>query len=239
MQGDKYSCQNLVTDEIEDYHVTRLREFCYDERYVDPRDIALRNREEFFVEKILAHHGDVGRLKTLAFHVKWRGFDESFNSWEPWKNLRETEMLHRYLILHGWQKLIPAKFRERYPELAVGRRRRRQDVAADEETQKVSAVGLESSLWSSETWAGKRLKIQKKYRKITFAEDLESSFKTINKQDFFSRTRILKITFVIIFKLYVCCLLFCTLFGRSTGRPGRPLADVRFPTGISVPSLTL
>ena len=31
--GDnKYSCQNLVTDEIEDYHVTRLREFSYDER---------------------------------------------------------------------------------------------------------------------------------------------------------------------------------------------------------------
>ena len=80
-------------------------------------------------------------------------------------------MLHRYLILHGLQKLIPAKFREQYPKLAVGRRRRRQDVAADE-AQMVSTVGLESSLWSSDTWAGKRLKIQKKYRKITFAEDL-------------------------------------------------------------------
>ncbi len=29
------------------------------------------------------------------------GFDESFNSLEPWKNLRETEMIHRYLILHS------------------------------------------------------------------------------------------------------------------------------------------
>jgi hypothetical protein len=176
VQGDKYSCQNLVTDEIEDYHVTRLCKFHYDERYVDPRDIALRDRDEFFVEKILAHRGDVGRLKTLAFHVKWRGFDESFNSREPWKNLRETKMLHRYLFLHGLQKLIPAKFRERYPELALGRRRRRQNVAADEEAQMVSAVGLESSLWSSDTWAGKRLKNQKKYRKITFAEDLVSYF---------------------------------------------------------------
>jgi hypothetical protein len=176
VQGDKYSCQNLVTDEIENYHVTRLRKFRYDERYVDPRDIALRDRDEFYFEKILAHHGDIGRLKTLAFHVKWRGFDESFNSWEPWKNFRETEMLHRYLILHGLQKWIPAKFQEKYPELAVGRRRRRQDVAADEDAQMVSAVGLESSLWSSETWAGKRLKIQKKYRKITFAEDLVSYF---------------------------------------------------------------
>ena len=56
----------------------------------------------------------------------------------------------------------------------MGRRQHRQDVAADEEAQMVSAVGLDSSLWSSDTWAGKRLKIQKKYRKITFAEDLVS-----------------------------------------------------------------
>ncbi len=38
-----------------------------------------------------------------------------------------------------------------------------------------------------------------------------------------------KITFVIIYELCECCLLFCTIFGRSTGRPGRPLADARFP----------
>ena len=90
--------------------------------------------------------------------------------------MRETKTLHRYLILHGLQKLVPAKFREQYPELAVGRRRRRQDVAADE-VEQVSAVGLESSLWSSNTWEGKQLKIRKKFRKITFAEDLVSYFK--------------------------------------------------------------
>ncbi len=37
-----------------------------------------------------------------------------------------------------------------------------------------------------------------------------------------------KITFVSIFELCACYFLFCTLF---TGHPGRPLADVRFPTG--------
>ena len=51
-----------------------------------------------------------------------------------------------FLILHGLQKLIPAKFQEQYPDLAVGRRRRRQDVAANEVAQIVSAVGLEISL---------------------------------------------------------------------------------------------
>ena len=89
----------------------------------------------------------------MAFHFKWWGFDESFSFWKPWKNLREIEMLHRYFILHGLQKWISAKFRrEQYTELAVvGRRRRRQDVAANEVAQIVSSVGLESSLWSSDT----------------------------------------------------------------------------------------
>jgi hypothetical protein len=108
----------------------------------------------------------IGRLKKLVFHVKWRSFDESFNSWEPWKNLRDTEKLYRHLIIHGLQKPIPAKFREQYPKLAVGRHRHRQDVAADEAAQMVSAVELKSLLWSSDTWAGKLLKSQKKYRKV-------------------------------------------------------------------------
>ena len=50
---------------------------------------------------------DVARLKTLAFHLKWKGYDESFNSWEPWKNLRETEQFHHYLIANGILRLIP------------------------------------------------------------------------------------------------------------------------------------
>jgi hypothetical protein len=58
----------------------------------------------------------------------------------------------------------------------VGRRRRRQDGTAEEERQQVSAVGLVSLLWSSETGAGKQLKIHKKYRNLTFAGDLESYF---------------------------------------------------------------
>jgi hypothetical protein len=132
IQGDKYALRNLVTEELEDFHVTRLREFRYDDRFVDPRDIALRDVEEYYVERILAHSGNPTKLKTLQFHVKWRGFDESYNTWEPWKNLRETEKLHRYLISKGLHKLIPAKFRDKYPECADGRRlRRRIDPGVD------------------------------------------------------------------------------------------------------------
>jgi hypothetical protein len=79
-------------------------------------------------------------------------------------------MLYRYFILHGLQKWISAKFRrEQYTELAVvGRRRRRQDVAANEVAQIISTVGLENSLRSSDTWAARKAVDEdpKEYRKI-------------------------------------------------------------------------
>ena len=170
VRGDIYACQNLVTDDLEDYHVTRLREFRYDERFDDPRDIALRDKDEYFVEKILAHRGDIGRLKTLTFHVKWRGYDESFNSWEPWKNLRETEMLHRYLIANGMQRLIPAKFKEKYPELAVGFRPRRKPAvqAVTESSHLVNALWPASALSPVDRSVRTPLPGVKSARRVTF-----------------------------------------------------------------------
>ena len=177
VRGDIYACRNLMTEDLEDYHVTRLREFRYDERFVDPRDIALRDRDEYFVEKILAYRGDIGRLKTLAFLVKWRGYDESFNSWEPWKNLRETEQLHRYLIANGMQRLIPAKFREKYPELGAGMRKRRLPaVAVPESSQVVSAVWPASSLLSADRGVGTSPRGDKRRRHISFDVNLETFY---------------------------------------------------------------
>ena len=70
-------------------------------RYVDPRDIVLRDRDEFYVERSWLIMGMLVDLRHWPSMLNGGGFDESFSSWEPWKNLRETEMIHRYLILHG------------------------------------------------------------------------------------------------------------------------------------------
>ena len=61
-RGDVYTCQNLISEELEDYHVTRFR---YDDRFVDPRDVTLRDVDEYYVEQILAHSGNLFKLKTL------------------------------------------------------------------------------------------------------------------------------------------------------------------------------
>ena len=63
---------------------------------------------------ILAFEGDIKRVSTLRFHVKWLGCPASENTWERWKNLMDTEQLHKYLISVNLRHLIPRKFHLNY-----------------------------------------------------------------------------------------------------------------------------
>jgi hypothetical protein len=114
--GDKYSCRNLVDDGVKDYHVTQLRPYTHDAEFGDPRDVALRDRGDYEIDKIVAHQGDITKLKSLTFRVKWHGYvEDDFDTWESWSNLRETAQLHHYLIQNKMKQLIPKKFHENYP----------------------------------------------------------------------------------------------------------------------------
>ena len=55
-------------------------------------------------------------------------------------SLRAKEKLNRYLISKGLQKLIPAKFRDKYPECADGRRVRRRVEQEVEALEAVNAI---------------------------------------------------------------------------------------------------
>jgi hypothetical protein len=98
-------------------HVTRLREFKYDARNTIPKDVALADTGEFLVESVLAHRGAKKltrrtRLTNLQFLVKWQGFDDKSNSWEPWKGMKDVAATHEYLTSIGAEFLIPQKFEE-------------------------------------------------------------------------------------------------------------------------------
>ena len=47
------------------------------------------------------------KISSLTFEVKWTGYDEENNTWEPWKSLRDTEQLHDYLYKNGLASLVP------------------------------------------------------------------------------------------------------------------------------------
>ena len=103
--GTKYSVQDLVTGKVEEVPIHRLSTFLIDEDKDDPRETALRDNNEFVVEKILAHTGNKKRSKELKFEVKWLGYEES--TWESWKSVRLVDKLHDYLRANGMTKLVP------------------------------------------------------------------------------------------------------------------------------------
>ena len=112
--GSKYKLLNLITNEVEDYHVKRLRKFDYYAETTCPTSVALRDRQETVVGEILRHSGDPKRISTLDFLVRWQGFDDKENLWVPWKELRNNPILHQYLRDHGMKTKIPKEHRARY-----------------------------------------------------------------------------------------------------------------------------
>lgn len=53
--------------------------------------------EEYFIEKIVSHRGNIANFKKMKFEIKWKGYDESENTFETYDNLKETEALDKYL----------------------------------------------------------------------------------------------------------------------------------------------
>ena len=108
--GSEYTLLNLVTKDQMKIHVSLLKPFIYDPAKVDPLEIAMYDTQEYFIEKVLEHRGNIKRLSSMEFLVKWRGYGLEHNSWEPWSALRNAEQLHDYLYNNNMKKLIPKTY---------------------------------------------------------------------------------------------------------------------------------
>jgi len=70
-------------------------------------EVAQHNEQEFVVESIIGHRGNKTRRSTMEFKVRWAGFGESSDSWEPYKALLHVDKLHDYLRENTMKTLIP------------------------------------------------------------------------------------------------------------------------------------
>jgi hypothetical protein len=88
---------------IEDCRLMRTGWFDEQTLLQDMRQIAALDKEEYEVGEILEHRPPgPTRLKGTKpadywFKVKWAGFTEEENSWEPYSNLKDLEPLREYL----------------------------------------------------------------------------------------------------------------------------------------------
>jgi len=105
--GSIYTVRNLVTNKLEDFHITNLQPFEYDPLLVDPRKVANVDQDMVDIETILQHEGQPKRKSNMKFLVKWSDGDET---WEYWSTVKRTEACHKYLEAHGMKSLIPREF---------------------------------------------------------------------------------------------------------------------------------
>ena len=109
--GAIYTCENLVTNKLEDFHIKLLTPFLYDPAITSPNEVAYRDNQHFIVTEILAHRfnkrGD-NKSSDLTFLTKW---GDDTQSWEPFHNLRSNRELHKYLKAHKLQRYIPKQFK--------------------------------------------------------------------------------------------------------------------------------
>jgi hypothetical protein len=114
-QGDRYRLTSLIDGRDEDVHLARLHPYHFNPHHTTPRDAAMRDVLTLFeVEAVLDHSGD-GRLRSqMDFLVKFTGYDEEYNLWLPYHELRDNRHLHAYLIQKRMRSLIPPRFRENY-----------------------------------------------------------------------------------------------------------------------------
>ena len=93
---DWYTLKNLVTSNEETYHVTQIKIFNYDKHKVDPVKLAFKQNDEYIVDAIISHEGNLTKLDEVKFRVRWKDFTALDDTMEPWSNLKQNAKLHEY-----------------------------------------------------------------------------------------------------------------------------------------------
>ena len=108
VKDDAYDLLDLVSRRVETVHVARLHPFIYDPTTVDPDIVAIRDQGEFIVQEIVDALIDQNLPKTeWSFKVRWSGYDESFDEWLDWNEIKNVDKLHDYFRSQNLGRHIP------------------------------------------------------------------------------------------------------------------------------------
>jgi hypothetical protein len=91
------------------FNVVALKPFNSDGRWQPPPPVLVDGEEEFIVQSI-AEHRKAGR--SFQYRVRWKGYGPEYNTWEPQRNLEDTEAFERYWHNLGLEPPVPATSRQ-------------------------------------------------------------------------------------------------------------------------------
>jgi hypothetical protein len=102
IRDDGYLCQDIITQTQLEIANHRLKKFNPPPTYSydDIVQLAAQDHDEYVVEAILDHKGNPKHKSSLFFKLKWKGYDDSESTWEPWSNVSQLALLDSYLASH-------------------------------------------------------------------------------------------------------------------------------------------
>ena len=114
-QGN-YILEDLTTGKETRAHISRMVPFYYDDRFIDPRQVANKDRQLSDLETVLKHDGDRTNPRSLRFQVRWQKLNgvRPRDTWEDFSVVKNAAVVHEYLIKHKMKSLIPAVYRKDY-----------------------------------------------------------------------------------------------------------------------------
>jgi hypothetical protein len=67
-------------------------------------------------QETIDYAGSPRHRKEMKFRVRWAGYDDSCDTWEPWKNVMYNNKLHEHLQAKKMAKIIPKDKQKEYTD---------------------------------------------------------------------------------------------------------------------------
>ena len=110
-----YIVRDLISDDEYSFHIKNLKPFQYDELYIDPTDVVIKESQQIIVDSVIEHriieNGNPNHIRDYEFLLHWKNKDERFDQWTPWKEVRSNSIVHQYLKNNHMGNKIPKAFK--------------------------------------------------------------------------------------------------------------------------------
>ena len=100
ISGNDYTCKHLLSNKELDVHIERLKLYVQDPNIPDDQ-VSTFDDLTWQVDSIVAHRGPPSKKSKMFFKIRWDGFDQSSDTWEPYSTVKQLEQFADYKLKHN------------------------------------------------------------------------------------------------------------------------------------------